>query len=320
MGLAFLALALLGCGNAADTSHLEKDLLHIEAKIPLPGIKGRIDHMAYDPAGRRVFMAALGNETVEVVDLVARKRLHSITGLREPQGVLYIQALGRLIVADGGSGDCLIYDGASFAALGRVALGDDADNVRYDGARVYVGYGSGGIAVIDPVAVQKTAELPLKGHPESFQVGDSDRIWVNVPDAGEIVMGNLKKLSVLSEWKNAGGSANFPMALDRQGDRLFVAYRHPAELRTVSCGTGMVMAKIPCVGDADDIFYDRASGLVIVSGGEGYLDVIRGTVLVNHIATRNGARTCLWLPNERKLILALPARNGEEAALWVYAM
>jgi YVTN family beta-propeller protein len=313
-------LLLLSCQGQTDTSHLEKDLLHLEAKIPLSGVSGRIDHLAFDSAGRRLFVAALGNNTVEVVDLAARSRVHTITGLHKPQGVAYLPDLGRLVVAGGGDGVCHFYDGHSYAELGQFALGDDADNLRFDGRRVYVGYGSGAIATIDPVTMKKVGDLPLKGHPESFQLGDSGRIFINVPDAGMIVAGDLETLQVASEWANSGASANFPMALDRPGGRLFVAYRRPARLRTIACASGTVLASIPCVGDADDVFYDPSSGLVIVAGGEGFVDVFRGGVLANHISTRRGARTGLWLPGERKFVLAVPAKGGEEAALWVYGM
>lgn len=313
-------LLLLSCQGQTDTSHLEKDLLHLEAKIPLPGISGRIDHLAYDSAGRRLFVAALGNNTVEVVDLVSRSRVHSITGLHEPQGVAYLPVLGRLVVAGGADGICRFYDGHGYAPVGQVELGDDADNVRFDGQRVYVGYGSGGIAVIDPAAVRKVGDLPLKGHPESFQLGDSGRVYINVPEAGKVVVADLETLKVKSEWVNSGASANFPMAMDRLEGRFYVAYRHPARLRTVACATGAVIASVSCVGDADDVFYDPASGLVIVSGGEGYVDVFRGGALLNHIATRRGARTGLWLPGERKFILAVPARHGEQAELWIYGI
>jgi len=319
MGIITLLL-LLSCQNGPDTSHLEKDLLHLEAKIALPGVSGRMDHLSYDGAGHRVFVAALGNNTVEVTDLASRTRVHSITGLHVPQGVLYMPSQGRLAVANGGSGTCVFYDGNSYAEQGGISLGDDADNIRSDGERVYVGYGSGGIAVIDPKTIRKLGDLPLQGHPESFQLGDSGRIYINIPDEGETVAGDLGSLSIHSHWKNSRASANFPMALDRKDGRLFVAYRHPAQLRTLDIRTGAVLASSPCVGDADDVFFDQASGLVFVSGGEGYLDIFRGTALVNHIATQKGARTCLWLPAERKLILAAPAQGREEAALWVYGM
>jgi DNA-binding beta-propeller fold protein YncE len=313
-------LLLLSCKGRPDTTHLEKDVLSLQAKITLPGVRGRIDHLAYDSMRRRLFVAALGNNTVEVVDLAARERVHSITGLHEPQGVAYLPALGRLVVANGGNGVCVFYTGDTYTELGSVALGDDADNVRSYGAKVYVGYGSGGIAVIDPAAMQKVGNLSLQAHPESFQLGDSGRVYINVPDAGAVVSADLAAGQVDATWENRGASANFPMALDSRGGRVFVGYRHSAQLRVLDARTGMVLASMPCVGDADDIFYDAVTGLVFVSGGEGYVDVFRGNKLINRLATRKGARTCLWLSGERKLIVAVPARGGEEAELWVYGI
>jgi DNA-binding beta-propeller fold protein YncE len=319
MGWIFFAF-LLGCGSGPDTSHLEKDMLHLEAKIPLSGVSGRIDHMAYDEAGHRLFVAALANNTIEVVDLAARTRVHSIAGLHEPQGMVYIPSPGRLVVANGSNGECEFYDGVGFNKVGTVPLGDDADNVRYNGRRVYVGYGNGNIAVIDPSAMRKVGDLPLKGHPESFQLGDSGRIFINVPDAGAVVLGDLERLAVVSTWENHGASANFPMALDRRGERLFIGYRHSAMVRVLDMRTGAVLASLSCVGDTDDLFYDEGSGLLFVSGGEGFVDVFRGNVLINHLATQRGARTSLWLASARKLIVAVPARGGEGAALWEYGI
>lgn len=321
MGFIILLLLAIGCTNCPDTTRAEKDVLHLEAKIPLPGVHGRIDHLAYDTAGHRVFVAALGNNTVEVVDLVTLLWVHTIKGLHEPQGLLYISGLNRLVVANAGDGACVFYDGGSYAELGRIGLGDDADNIRYnEGSRlVYIGYGSGGIALIDPVQIKKIGDLPLKGHPESFQLAGR-RLFVNVPNAGEIVTADRATMKVMETWKNTGASANFPMALDDQGGRLFIGYRHPAEVRVVETRSGKVLQSLPCSGDADDLFYDRADSLVFVSAGEGFVDVFNENVLINHIATAKGARTSLWLPREKKLLVAVPARDGGDAAVWVYGM
>ena len=70
----------------------------------LPGVEGRIDHMAVDPDGQRLFVAALGNNTLEVVDLAAHKVVHSIGDLHEPQGVAFLKDRGLLAVANGGDG------------------------------------------------------------------------------------------------------------------------------------------------------------------------------------------------------------------------
>lgn len=320
MVLIWLVLSWMACRDRPAPTNPAMDLLHLEAKIPLPNVTGRIDHLAFDPSGRRLFVAALGNNTVEVVDLQAGRQVFSIGGLHEPQGVVWVPEKGRLVVANGGDGVCAFYDGRLYSELGKIDLGKDADNLRYERQRLYAGYGDGGIAIIDAGAMRKLADLPLKGHPESFQLGDSNQIFINVPDEGEIVKADLGALKVHARWKNKGASANFPMSFDRQGARLYVAYRHPAELRIVDARSGLVVASSPCVGDADDVFFDAASGLAFVSGGEGFLDVFRGTTLINHIETRRGARTCLWVPEERKLLLAVPARGGDAAAIWVFKM
>lgn len=315
-----LLLIFFSCQQGPDTSHLEKDVLHLEVQIPLPKVKGRIDHMSYDSAGHRLFVAAVGNNSVEVVDLKKRILLRSISGISEPQGISFIPNLHRLAVSSGGSGDCIFYEDGKFQALGAVSLNSDADNIRYDGQHVLVGYGKGGIAVIDPGTINQVADLKMKGHPESFQLGDSGKLFINIPDEGEIALGDLRGLTVTTKWKNAGASANYPMALDEAGRRLFIGYRQPGEVHVLNAHTGELLASFACVGDADDLFYDAADSLLFVSGGEGFLDVFRGNTLINHIPTRKGARTSLWLPGERKLILAVPARGSEPAALWVYSM
>src|SRR5438876_6587243 len=100
--------------------------------IPLPGVEGRIDHLSVDVKGQRLFVAALGNNTLEVVDLAQGKRIRSITGLREPQGVVYVPELDQIVVANGNDGTLRIFDAKSFAAISSLMLGEDADNVRYD--------------------------------------------------------------------------------------------------------------------------------------------------------------------------------------------
>src|SRR5437867_13418602 len=73
--------------------------LKLTQTIPLPGVEGRIDHMSVDVKGQRLFVAALGNNTVEVVDVAQGKRTRSIMGLKEPQGIAYLAELDQIIVA-----------------------------------------------------------------------------------------------------------------------------------------------------------------------------------------------------------------------------
>src|SRR5437660_10141395 len=121
----------------------EKGPLLLVQEIPLPNVGGRIDHFTFDRKRKRVMGAALGNNTVEVVDTFSGRDIHSITGAAEPQGVVYLGELNRLFVANGTDGKLRVYDGDGFKLLNTRDIGEDADNVRYDPAekRVYVAHG-----------------------------------------------------------------------------------------------------------------------------------------------------------------------------------
>src|SRR5438046_1692756 len=165
--------------------------LEIEAKIPLGKVSGRIDHFAVDLGRQRLFIAELGNDSVGVIDLKEGKVLRRLTGFKNPQGIAYEPSTDLLFVANAGDGSVRLFQGADLALAGRIDLGDDADNIRVDARakRVYVGYGSGALAMIDPVRRAKIGAISLKAHPEGFQLDpDSSRIFANVPDAKQIAV------------------------------------------------------------------------------------------------------------------------------------
>jgi hypothetical protein len=298
--------------------------LQLESKIPLGDVSGRIDHLAVDLSRRHLFVAELGNDTVGVVDLNEQKVQHVITGLKEPQGVGYVSSSDTLFVTNAGDGSVLLFRGADYAAAGKIDLGDDADNIRVDRAsnRVFVGYGGGALAVIDPATNGKIADIPLPAHPESFQLARSDRrIFVNVPKAREIAVVDRFASKQTASWPIDNGS-NFPMALDESSGRLFVGFRNPAQLRVFSMRDGSPVATVDSCGDTDDLFFDAKRQRVYLSCGDGYLDVFeaQGDVYrrLAHIPTISGARTSLFIPEVDRLFVAARANSGEPAALWVF--
>jgi hypothetical protein len=220
--------------------------LRLEAKIELPGVCGRIDHMSVDPGKRRLFVAALGNDTVEVVDLAAARRVQTLRGLAEPQGVLVVPDLNRLVVANGRDGTVRIFDATSLAPLRSVPLGADADNLRLDPetGRAWAGYGSGGLRSIDVKEGTVSAEVPLGAHPESFPLEDhGTRAFVNVPEARVVAVVDRRQGRVLARWKTDGATSNFPMALDEPDKRLFVVCRTPPRLLVLDSDSGTVVAE-----------------------------------------------------------------------------
>ncbi len=313
-----LASAALAWGQASQPLRLEKT-------IELPEVQGRIDHLSVDVKGQRLFVSALGNNTVEVIDIKAGKRVKTIGGLQEPQGVLYVPATNRLYVANAKDGSVRIFDGSSYAPLKTFDYGDDADNLRYDSGhkRIYVGYGSGALGEIDDQG-NKAGEIKLDAHPESFQLEkDSPRIYVNLPKSRKIAVLDREKRAIIATWPIGMALANYPMALDEADHRLFVMTRFPARLLVFDTNTGHTIQHLPAVGDCDDVFYDQARKRIYASGGEGSISVFEQQD-PNHykesarITTVPGARTGFFSPELDRLFLAVRRQGAQAAAIRVF--
>ena len=314
-----LAAPLLGSAAAAAPP----DALTLERTIPLGEVRGRIDHMAVDLDRHRLFVAELGNGSLGVVDLEKGEVAKRIGGLKEPQGVAYVPGADLVYVASGGDGTLRRYAGADLGPAGVAKLGDDADNVRLDprGGRVVVGYGDGALALVDATSGEKTGEIALPGHPESFRLeAGGPRAFVNVPTARQVVVVDRDAGRQVAAWK-LDGRENFPMALDEAGGRVLVVDRHPAELLVFDTASGEVVARLPTCGDADDVFWDAKRKRAYVSCGEGLVDVVerRGDAYqeLARVPTAPGARTSLFVPELDRLYVAVRAADGRGAAVLV---
>ncbi|MGE5615570.1 MAG: YncE family protein, partial [Bacillota bacterium] len=278
-----------------------------------------------DVKGHRIFVAALGNNTVEVLDTQGTQR-RSISGLGEPQGVLYLPDSNRLFIANGGADRLDVVDAAALSVLKRVGGLSDADNVRYDGAagRVLVGYGHGALKLVEPQTGELTGDIALPGHPESFQLEQhGTRAFVNVPSAHRVVVVDRTSRKRVAEWPTGNASSNYPMALDEASHRLFVGARSPAELLVYDTQSGKIVAALAIGRDTDDLFFDARRKRIYAICGEGRVDVIRQDspdryVSQESIKTASRARTGLFVPEESRLYVAAPADGASSARVLVF--
>ncbi len=303
-----------------------QDKLKVEKVIEMPGVTGRIDHMAFNLKDNTLYVAALGNNTVQAIDLNTGTIGRSIKGVDEPQGLSYIPEQNEIAVASGSTGDCIFYNATTFQKVASVHLAGDADNIRYDAIdrKMYVGYGKGGMAMIDPATHKQIGDVKLPAHPESFQLDKkNNRLYVNLPDDHSIAVIDLKSFKVVDTWKINKLRANFPMTLDTATNHVIVGFRHPAVLVVYDGKTGNEITRNDLVDDVDDVFCDAAKQLVLASGGGGFINIFQkasGSTykLVANIASRDGARTSFLVPSLRTFFVAERATGGKNAAIVVY--
>lgn len=328
--IAFLALTvtyLLSAGAQPTPPKALGDAapLRLVQTIPMAGVEGRIDHLAVDLAARRLFICALGNGTLEVVDLEKGQRVQSISGFKEPQGIVFLPKTKTVVVASGGDGHLSFLEGPPFKVSKALSLGEDADNVRYDPQQelIYVGHGDGALAIVDAVKREQIGDVPLEAHPESFQRESSGRVFVNEARGARVAVVDVARKAVTSRWELGGASANYPMALDEAHHRLFVGTRQPPRLIVLDTETGKVVASLETEADVDDIFHDAARRRVYVIGGGGSVVVYDQASPDRYaerarVRTAEGARTGLFAPESGHLFVAVPHRANPVAEIRVF--
>jgi DNA-binding beta-propeller fold protein YncE len=328
-----LAPLLALCGVAAGQ---ESSVLSLKTHIALPNVNGRIDHLSVDVKGQRLFVAAVDNHTLEVIDLKSGQRVHTIADLAEPQGVFYDASTNRLFVACALDGIAKIFDGSTFQVLATAKFPDDSDNIRYDarGKRVIVGYagakqlrkraeGTGGLGFLDSNG-NKIGDVVIDAHPESFRLEErGNRIFVNVPDKKEIEVIDRVKLTVLARWPVTSAQGNFPMALDEAHHRLFLATWTPSRMLVFDTQTGKEIAAGETAGPSDDLFYDSRRGRVYVLTGAGFLEVFQDSDHIHydriaHYATPLHTQTGLFVPEWGRLFAAAQGQGERSAEIRVY--
>ena len=329
-----LVFALLSLPSSRVAGQ-ETEVLSLQTRIQLPGVKGRIDHFSVDVMGQRLFVAAVENHTLEVIDLKSGQHIHTITDLAEPQGVFYDRSTNHLFVACGLDGVTKVFDGTTFQVLTTVKFPDDADNIRYDPRTkgVIVGYagakelrkretGTGGLGFLDSNG-KKIGDVVVDAHPESFQLEKTGpRIFVNVPDKKEIEVIDASKRSVTARWP-VSAQDNFPMALDEADHRLLIGVWKPPQVLVFDTETGKQIASGEIAGKSDDLFYDSARRRVYVLTAEGYLEVFeqKDPDHYNRMArypTPPRSQTGLFVPEWGKLFVAVPAQKDQSAEIRVY--
>ena len=298
--------------------------LTLTRTIALPGVTGKFDHFALDEKANRLFVAATGSHTVLVIDLANGKILQSLTGMGKPHGLAWIAETDRLFVADGDRAELAVYEGSPFKLVKSIKLSEDADDMVYDAAHklLYVGHGGtdaanpAAVAVVDAAGLTLVSSLSTSAHPEALEIDEeSDRIFVNISDSGEVIVIDGKTHTIADTWKLVGMKGNTPLAFDAEDKVLLVACRTPAKLLALSSVTGKQLDAAVSDGGADDLFYDQASRRAYLIAGSGVVNSYAvaangGLTPLASTKTLQGAKTGLFATAQATLFVGVPASAG----------
>ena len=310
--------------------------LQLVQTIPLPNVKGRIDHMDVDVKGKRLFVAGLENGSVEIVDLQAGKWVKSIPGFQKPQGIVYVESLNKVFVASGDDGMLRVFRGDTLGLLDSIKLDLGPNRVAFDPDTklVYVGYGGkdagkdfGEVGIIDAKTDKHIGDVQVAAHPAELLLDKSgNTLFVFVSAESKVQVIDTKNRKIVAAWP-VSSQRNGDGAFDETTHRLFIGTRTPPEMIAMDSKSGRKVAYLPTVEGMDGVYFDAAHKRIYVSGGRGF---DAGYVFcyqqkdadhyetIGKIPTRPGAGTSFWSPELNRYYVAAPAHDNEEAAILVF--
>jgi DNA-binding beta-propeller fold protein YncE len=339
----FFSICLIAAGFLISSSgiafpqEISKQPLRLMQTIPLPNLKGRLDHMDVDVKGKRLFVAGLENGTFEVVDLQAGKWVHSIPGFKKAQGALFVPELNKLFLASGDDGMLRVFRGDTLELLDSIHLEPGPNRVVYEpkSKLVYVGYGGkdagkdyGEIGIIDARQDKHVGDIKVVAHPSEILLNKSGTtLFVFSSIANRLHVIDTGKRQVTSTW---AVSSEHPgdAAFDESSSRLFIGTHTPPEMIAMDSKSGKEVAHLPTPEGMDGVYFDAARKRVYVSGGRdlpvGFAFVYQQKdadhyETIGKIPTRGGAGTSFWSPELNRYYVAAPANDKDEAAILVYA-
>jgi WD40 repeat protein len=332
----FITAFLIALVCSARLAAQDNYPLRLVQTIPMPNVKGRIDHMDVDVKGKRLFVAGLENGSLEVVDLAAGKWLKSIPGFKKTQGVAYVPSLNKVFVASGDDGMLRVFRGDTLELLDSLKLQLGPNRVAFEpnSEILYVGYGGkdagkdyGQVGIIDAKTDKSLGDIRVEAHPAELLLDKSGKtLYVFISAASKVQVVDTKKREVLSTWPTSS-QRNGDGAFDEKNHRLFIGTRTPPQMIVLDSSSGKEVAALPTVEGMDGVYFNEKQKRIYVSGGRdndvGYIFIYQQKdadhyEAIGKIPTRSGAGTSFWSPELNRFYVGAPASDKQEAAILVF--
>jgi DNA-binding beta-propeller fold protein YncE len=335
-GVLVAAIFVISAAQRVSPLQEETPLLQLVRQIPIPGVKGRLDHMDVDAKGQRLFLSGLENGTVEIIDVKSSQWVRSISGFKKPQGIAFVAALHKLFVASGDDAMVRVFDSETYTLRDSIQLETGPNRLAYDSRSklLYVGYGGkdagkdyGEIAVVDAKVDKKVGEIRVAAHPAELLLdAAARRLFALEPAVNSVQVIDTNQRAVTATWPVSSQRPG-DAALDEATHRLVLGTHVPPEMVVIDARTGQEIAALPTVDGMDGVYFDSGRKRIYISGGRGY---DTGSVwvyqqrdpdhydLVGKIPTRPGAGTSFWSTDLDLYFVAAPAYQHDEAAILVF--
>jgi hypothetical protein len=284
----FLTVCLIGilASFANQASAQEKQVLKLVQTIPLPRVTGRLDHMGVDLEKKRLFVAAVANNTLEVVDLNGGKVIKSLAGFKDTQDALFLGGDFSKLYVSSLDGHVRVFQGESFWLVQDFKIEPDPNRLFYDANTnlIYFGYGGQNagfdayerVGILQPkrgagydqLVADMIAPTPRPGHLADIAMDDGI-LLVCDSRADRIYQFDTQKRELIKNWPARGDGAA-DMALDRTRHRLFVGTRVPPEMTVYDSLSGKEIQSLPGPETMDGVHYDANLKRVYMTGGRWY--------------------------------------------------
>jgi hypothetical protein len=346
-GLA-IVVGLTTLASAQEKQQEERGLRLVQT-IPLPGVKGRLDHMGIDLEKKRLFVAATGNNSLEVVDLTGGKVLKSLAGFKDTQDALFLGGDFNKLYVSSLDGHVRVFQGETFWLVHDFKVEPDPNRLFYDPTAnlIYFGYGGenagfneyGRVGILQPrtgagydrLVADMIAPTARPGHLAEMAMEDNGILLICDSRADVIYQFDTRKRELVKSWPARGDGAA-DMALDTAHHRLFVGTRTPPEMTVYDSVSGKEVQSLPAPEAMDGVYYDASLNRIYVTGGRWYgsPQPASGWIYVyqqrdpdhydavSKIRTRAGSGTSLLVPRLNRFYVASQAIGEQEAAILVY--
>lgn len=296
-------------------------------------VKGRMDHLAIDIPGHRLFVVAEQAHEVLVFNLNTGECIHEIP-VPHPHAVLVRDDLNRIYITDEGKGALDVFNGKTYKLENSVALKVDADSIGYDPITQDLYIVNGGdnahesftmLSVVNTTTERKLADIKIDGNTlEAMALQKpGDRLFLNNPAKNTVDVINRKTNKMVAAWPVTLGKDNSTMAIDNATHRLFVGCRS-GQVVVFNTQTGKQLQALPIGRGSDDMMFNPASKRIyVVAGIAGQVDVYREVTpshyqLLGKVSTAPGAKTGLLAAKVGRVYVSVPARESSTGAVYVY--